>query len=170
MKEIEALTARFSEARNALVASRTELEDEQDALVRKYLPKVKRQIAAAREARERLAEAIAESPELFVKPRTVTFHGIRVGFVKGKGEIEFDDAEQVVRLIRKHYPEQFDVLVKTSYRPVKKALANLTASELRKLGIEVAETGDQVFIRDAASDVDKWIEALLEREPEEVEA
>ena len=33
-----------------------------------------------------LRAALAASPELFVKPRTQIFHGIKVGFVKGKGK------------------------------------------------------------------------------------
>jgi hypothetical protein len=96
-----------------------------------------------------------------VKPRTVILHGIKVGYRKATGKIEFDDAEQVVKLIRKHFPDQFDVLVKVEETPVKKALANLTAAELKKLGIEVSDSGDEVEIRDTASDVDKLVSALL---------
>ena len=167
LKEIEGKTLKYADARSALAASLAALEDELRQVKRKYLAGIKRQVATAKEARERLHEAVAESPELFVKPRTVTVHGIKVGFQKGKGEIEFDDVDQVVKLIRKHHPDQFDVLVKTSHKPIKKALANLPAADLKKLGIQVAETGDEVVIKDAAGEVDKLVEALLAEEIEE---
>lgn len=169
MKEIEALTKRFADERNTLAASMAELEEAKRALEKKYLPRLKTIVGIAKAARQKLADAIEANPQLFVKPRTAIFHGVRVGLQKAKGEIEFDDVDQVVKLIRRHFPEQFDALVKTTHKPVKKALANLSAAELKKLGIEVTETGDAVFIKDAAGEVDKLVEALL-REEEEIEA
>lgn len=170
MQEIEKKAQHYAEARAVLAAQITALEDEITSLKRRRLSIIKKQVSAAKVAREALYVVINESAELFDKPRTQTFHGIRVGLQKGKGEIAFDDVDQVVKLIRKHRADDFDLLVKTTYKPIKKALANLPAAELKKLGIEVAETGDVVFIKDAAGDVDKLVNALLGDVDEEVEA
>lgn len=170
MKEIEALTKRYADATGALGGTLGELEERKKKLQREYLPQIKRQVTAARNAKAVLSEAIDESPELFVKPRTVTFHGVRVGFQKAKGRIEFDDADQVVKLIRKHFPEQFDVLVKTTERPVKDALAQLSAADLKKLGINVVADSDEVVIKDASGEIEKLVEALLRDESEEIAA
>jgi len=170
MIEIEALTKRYADATGTLGSTLGELEERKKKLQREYLPQIKRQVTAARNAKAVLSEAIDDSPELFVKPRTVTFHGVRVGFQKAKGRIEFDDAEQVVKLIRKHFPEQFDVLVKTTERPVKDALAQLSAADLKKLGINVVADSDEVVIKDASGEIEKLVEALLKDEPEEVAA
>lgn len=170
MKHIEELTRRFADERNTLATSIAELEEAKRTLEREFLPRIKALVRTAKAARQKLADAIETSPELFAKPRTAIFHGVRVGLQKAKGEIEFEDVDQVVKLIRRHFPDQFDALVKTTHKPIKKALANLTAAELKKLGIEVTETGDAVFIKDTAGEVDKLVQALLREEPEEVEA
>lgn len=170
MKDIEAYTKRYADCAAALASTIAELEDRKTKLSREYLPVIKREVTLARNAKASLSAAIDASPELFVKPRTVTFHGVRVGFQKAKGRIEFDDADQVVKLIRKHFPEQFDVLVKTTERPVKDALAQLPASDLKKLGINVVADSDEVVIKDASGEIEKMVEALLREEPEEVAA
>jgi hypothetical protein len=170
MIEIESLTKRYAEAAAALGDAVTALEEAKRRLQREHLPAIKRLAARARDARAALAGAIAESPQLFQRPRTVTFHGVRVGIVKRPGRIEFDDAERVVALVRKLYPEQFDVLVKTSYRPVKEALAQLQAADLKRLGITLVADSDEVVIKDASGEIERLVEALLAEEPETVQA
>lgn len=169
MQEIEVQTKRFSEARTDLATYVAALEDEKRNLVRKYLAGIKRRVAAAKVEREALHVMIAESPELFEKPRSQAFHGVRVGYRKGNGKIEFDDAGRVIELIRKHFKSEFETLVKVTYKPDKEALEKLDAADLKKLGITVADTGDVVFIKEAASDVDRLVKALLEDESEEGE-
>ncbi len=60
------------------------------------------------------------------------------------------------------------MLIATSERPAKEALANLTAAELKKLGISVTDGGDAVFIKPADSAVDKMVDALLKDATAEV--
>ncbi len=170
IRDIEALTKRYADARGLLSDTVAACNFERDQVARNYLPRMKQQAAKAKEIAAELKAAIEASPALFQKPRTQIFHGVKIGFRKATGKIEFDDAGHVVKLIRKHFPDQFDVLVKTTETPIKKALENLSVSELKKLGIEVAETGDVVLIKDTASDVDKLVAAFLEEGAEEVEA
>jgi hypothetical protein len=168
MKDIEALAKRYADARGMLSDIVAALNYEREQVLRNYLTRLKRQVASAKGAEAELKSAIEASPALFEKPRTQVFHGVKVGFRKSTGKLEFDDPDQVVKLIRKHFPEQFDVLVKTAETPIKEALANLTAAELKKLGVEVAESGDVVLVKDAAGEVDKIVKALLK--DEELEA
>jgi phage host-nuclease inhibitor protein Gam len=158
---IELQARNYANAREKLATTVACLNDELDDVKKKYLARIRAQVAEAKTVQAGLRALIEAAPELFVKPRTVILHGIKVGYRKATGKIEFDDADQVVKLIRKHFPEQFDVLVKIEETPVKKALANLTAAELKKLGIEVSDSGDEVEIRDTAGDVDKLVAALL---------
>ncbi len=167
MNEIDAGAARYATMRGQLAGHVRELADGIERLKREHLGAIKRAVARAKAAGADLSALIEASPELFAKPRTQILHGIKVGFRKGSGKLEFDDADQVVKLIRKHYPEQFDVLVKTTEKPIKSALEQLTAAELKKLGIVVEDTGDVVLIKDTTSDIDKLVTALLkEEEPE----
>lgn len=170
MNRIEQQAKRYSEARQKVVDIVTNLQEAMDVLKKTEMPKLRRAIAAAAEQHDQLKALIEEAPELFAKPKTQTFHGIRLGFVKGKGKIEWEDAEQVVRLIKKHFPEQADVLIVTTEKPAKDALNNLTAAELKKLGISVSEGGEAVFIKPTDSAVDKMVDALLKAATEEVPA
>lgn len=170
LNEIDGKTRTYADARAALAEAVATLQEGIEGLKRKHLGVIKRRVAGARDAQAALHADIEASPELFIKPRSVTLHGVKVGFQKGKDKLEFDDADQVVRLIRKQFPEQFDVLVKTTEKPVKDALQQLSAAELKRLGITVEDTGDVVLIKDTASDVDKLVTALLKEEIEEAEA
>lgn len=171
MKEIEAQTKKYAERRAELATLVQALEDEKRDLVKRRIEGIKRKISQTIVEREALHVLLGESPALFVKPRTVEFHGVRVGFKKGAGKIEIEDESRTVELIRKHRTEEeFDVLVKTVYKPVKDALANLPAGELKKLGVTVEDTGDVVLIKDAAGAVDKLVKALLKEEPDEAGA
>jgi hypothetical protein len=125
---------------------------------------MKIQVSIAKEKKLILSNAIEESPDLFIKPRTIIFHGIKIGLEKGKGKIEWSDDDQVVRLIEKNFPEQVDILIQTKKKPLKKALANLSVQDLKKLGITVEDIGDIVVIRPVDSDVDKLVEALLKED------
>lgn len=161
MIEIEVLTKKFADARALLGDRVSALNDEIDTAKKAHMRGIKGAVATAAAAQDELAEALEGSRALFEKKKTQTFHGIRVGFQKGKGRIEFGDADKVVELIQKYFPDEFDVLVKTTKAPIKKAIANLPAASLKKLGIEIDEAGDAVFIKPVDSEVDKMVDALL---------
>lgn len=161
MNDIEVLTKKFADTRAVLGDRVAALNEEIELSKRRHLRGIKGAVATAAAAQDELQAALIESRELFTKPKTQTFHGIRVGFQKGKGKIEFDDADQVVKLIYKHFPEQADVLVKKTEEPVKKALSSLSAGELKRLGITVHDAGEAVFIKPVDSEVDKMVDALL---------
>lgn len=158
---LEALTKSYADAREGLAIVMREVEDERRRVLRRRLATIKRLAAAATAAKEELARAIEDSPEQFKRPRTMLFHGIRVGFAKGKGKVSFADEAGVVKLIRKHFPEKFDVLVKTTEKPLKDPLAQLTVDELKKIGCSVTDAGDQVVIKAADNEIDKLVDALL---------
>ena len=86
---------------------------------------------------------------------------------KGKGKICIDDPAMAIKLIRKHFPEQADVLIKTEEKPVAKAIGQLTVPELKRIGGTVEEAGDQVVIKPTDSEVDKLISALIADATEE---
>jgi len=161
LSEIEAMAKTYSLSRAVLSERVQALEAEIEALKRKRLPGIKRAVEDAAEKQARLQAAVEGSPELFVKPRTMIFHGIKLGFQKSKGRLEWASEEQVVRLIRKHYPEQADTLIKVTEKPVKSALLQMSAQELKKIGVTVKDTGDQVVVKSTDSEIDKLVSALL---------
>lgn len=171
LTELEKTTKYFSDARRSLAEKVQSLEDEMTALKRRHLPGIRKAVEVAAEKQAILKAAIEESPELFKKPRTVIFWGVKVGFQKQKGKIEIDkaDYDRVVKLIKKHYPDTWETYVQIKEKPMASTLEQLSAAELKKLGITVTETGDAVLIKSTDSEIDKLVNALL-KDSEDVEA
>lgn len=161
LTDIEPNAKAYAEARSKVVEIVTQLNDAIEALKRDHMPALKRAITKAAEKHDQLKQIIEANPTLFVKPRTVIYHGVKLGMQKGKGGISFDDADQVVRLIKRHFPEQADVLVVTTEKPAKDALAQLTVADLKKVGCTVVDAGDAVVIKPTDSEVDKLVDALM---------
>ena len=151
----------FSQSRALLAQRVTALQDGITALRRDHLPGIKRALARAAEVEAQLKALVEANPGAFEKPRTQVFSGVKVGFMKGKGALEMADADAVVARIKRLMPEQADVLIKTVERPVKDALAQLSAADLKRLGVTVTDASDQVVIKPVDSEVDKMVDALL---------
>lgn len=165
---IEKRAAAYAVAREHLANIVSAMNEGIETIKRDHMKRLKKAVSAAAEEHDALKALIESAPDCFIKPRTIVLYGIKLGYQKGKGKIEWDDADQVVRLIKRHFPEQADVLIATSERPAKEALAQLTAAELKKLGISVTDGGDAVFIKPADSAVDKMVDALLKDATAEV--
>lgn len=170
MKEIEARAEKLAKAlaeRDSIVAA---LEEAITALKASELPKLRKAVARVAEHHDALKAMIEASPELFVKPKTVILHGVRVGYQKGKGGIAWDDADAVVQLILKHLPDQAEQLIRWTGKPLKEAINQLDVATLKKIGCRVVDTGELVIIKAVDSDFDRLAEALLKDATEEARA
>lgn len=165
---IDTLAKHYATARTVLADTVNELEAELAVIHRRYINRIKAAAAKAQDASAALRSAVEGAPELFVKPRTFTLHGIKVGYQKGKGRLEFD-TEAVIERIHKHCPELQDTLVRVKFELVKDALANLDVATLRKLGCSVVDADDQVIVKAADTAVDKLVAKLLDEGAKAVE-
>lgn len=157
-------------ARDTLTERATALHDELEGAKRRSMIGLRNSVAKVAQAQSELLALIDDAPHLFIKPKSMVLHGLTLGYRKGKGSIDWDDDEQVVKLVRKHFPEQFEVLIKVTEKPVKTAMANLSVAELKKIGVTVEDTGDVAFAKDATATVDKLVKALLKGAEEEAAA
>jgi hypothetical protein len=162
LDHIEDLTRAYSRERAALADRIGDLETELTAIRRRRLRGIRSALARTQDAQAELQAAVAGAPELFVKPRTVTIDGIRVGIMKGKGKIAWDDDDQVCRLIDRHFAASADTLTRTTRKPVAAALKELNVAELKRIGCRVEETGDQVVVKPQDSELDKLVGRLLD--------
>lgn len=161
LETIMRLTREYA-ARRAVLAERVQsLQEEMDALQRSKMRGIKAALATTQDAQAALENALKAEPELFEKPRTITVDGIKVGYAKGKGKLEWEDDARVVALIEKHFPEQADVLIAVEKKPVKDALNQLTVAELKKLGVTAEDVGDKIVIKAQDSAIEKLIKKLL---------
>jgi len=169
LSEIEKLAKEFSDARTVLRDRVEVLEEGMRALKKRYLPGIRNAVERAKEIRAKFADAINDSPVLFLKPRTMTLFGIRFGIEKQKGKLEWEDKNVVIKLIKKLFPDSWETYVKVKEDPMKKTLGTLPSADLKKLSIQVTETGDAVVIKPVDSEVDKLVDALLNEKKNEEE-
>ncbi len=164
MNEIELKAKAFHECRSLLAERVQNLRDEQEAIKRRLLTGIKNALARFRDAHAQLLELVESHPELFEKPKTRTLHNVRVGWVKQRGKLEIEDAERVVELIEKLLPDQAAALIRTKKDPDKKALGELPARDLKRLGVRVTEDTEAPFVKPADDGIDKLLDALLSDE------
>lgn len=161
MARIERLSGCYARQRAELAERLQALEEEITQAKRRRMRGIKGALARTQDAQDTLRRAIAAHPELFRRPKTLTVHGVRVGLMKAKGKIAWEDPAQVVRLIRKHLPEQVETLIQVRENPARGALAQLSAAELKRIGCTVADTGEQPLIKPQDGEVDKLVDRLL---------
>ena len=161
LEQIAKATRQFADARRELSALVDATNRRMRLLYEDNLHQIRKLLARTTDSHAALEALILAAPELFARPRTIVVHGVKIGLRKGKGGLEWDDEEQVVRLIKKLFPDQADVLIRTTEQPVKNALAELPAADLKRLGVTVEETGDVPVIQPADSVVDKVVKAFF---------
>jgi hypothetical protein len=163
LSDIQKLVKDFSDARAELRERVEVLEAGMRALKARYLPAIRKAVERAKEKQDLLWAAIDGSRDLFVKPRTLTLFGIRFGVEKQKGKIEWakEATAGIVKMIKKFFPDSWETYVRVKETPMKKTLATLPSADLKRLGIQVADTGDAVTIKPVDSEVDKLVDALL---------
>lgn len=162
LDDIEQLAERYAEDRGAVADQVMALQAAIDQAKRAALPAIRQAVCRASESRDRLQAAIEEGKGLFRRPRTRVFSGIRVGLQKSKGKVQFDDEEKVIARIRAQLPkDQAELLIRTKESVHKPGVYDLTAGDLKRLGIRVTDDCDQVVVKPTDDDVDKLVDALL---------
>lgn len=168
LSEIETLTRHFSTARDELVERAVNLRDEIEAVKRKHLKRLKFASDATAAAQAALHAAIDANRELFDKPRSVIFHGIKVGLQKGKDGVEYADLDQLVSLMKLHGPETVERLCKVTYKPLQQSLLALDDTDLKRIGCTRRAGTDSVLIKPADAGIDKLIATFLSAAAEEI--
>lgn len=159
---IDVLTRKYSDARAAVSGRVSTYQEELRALQKRHIPAIKQAAGIAAQRQAELQAELTAHPELFVKPRTITLHGIKVGYQKGKGQMLITDEERSIALIRKFLPDRAEVLIKSKESVVRAVASELPVADLRRIGIEIVDTGDSVFIRAVDGDIEKLVTQLLE--------
>ncbi|MCL5236340.1 MAG: hypothetical protein M1353_00635 [Nitrospirae bacterium] len=170
LNELEQKTKQYHFAEDALAEAIRRMEDEIADVTRRHMRGIKLRFERTKEAYEDLYAEIVSAPDVFTKPKTRTINGVVCGFKKSKGMVAIADEAVTIRLIEKHFNQDMaDTLIKTTKKCIKKALANLPASDLKKIGVNVEETGDKAVIALAASDTEKLIAAFRKKYMEDAQ-
>jgi arsenate reductase-like glutaredoxin family protein len=155
--------ARHLATARAIASSRVQnLQAEIDRLRKRHLLGIIAAAATVKECENALRQEIEQHPELFERPRTVVFHGIKVGYQKGKGKLVYGDEAKVCELIRKKLGDKAGSLIKVTETPIAAALLNLDAGTLQKLGCTIEDTGDQIVIKAVDGEMEKLLKRFLD--------
>jgi hypothetical protein len=168
MQDIEIETRQFAKAKRALDEIMGEITSETEALKKKYLPRIRSVMNTVTMDHAELYRMIGENPDLFTKPRTQIIDGVRVGFSKGTGTLAIEDPETTIKLIRKHFEDQADILIRTTYEPAKAAIKKLDEAQLKKIGCAIEGKEDRVIIEETDTQINKILGSLLKFQVEEL--
>ena len=167
MNEIVDLCNAFARARDALEEVRDDVREEHRRVLRRRLRGLKARAADVAVAKEALLEAVAAAPELFEKPRTRAFAGIKVGFRAQAPELVIVDEARTVALIGEVMSDREDELVRTKKTVDRPALRKMPDADLAAIGAKLEDRGDKTVVAAAATDLDKLVGALLDGLEEE---
>lgn len=168
MQAVQSAARLFAAAHSKLAGAVRFVEDAMRRLKRENRPDL---LAACKEfekSGDRLKELLERHRELFDDPKTLMIDGVRVGWRKQKGKLEFAyDADETVARIKKFFGETVaDRYIRTKEVPDKKALEKLSASDLKKIGVSIVDDGEAPVMEIVEGEVEKALAALLKEEKE----
>jgi uncharacterized membrane protein YccC len=167
---IDQLAAAYEWQRRSLYELIEQLERKMTEVKAVALPSIRQQVGETAAARDALHNAIDEARTLFEKPRTRTFHGIKVGLQKAKGQVEIDDEERTIKRIRETLiKDQAELLIRVRETVDKNAVRDIEPTDLKSFGIRIGKDRDTVVVKPQDSEVGKLVDALLARDEEELD-
>lgn len=172
MDEILDLGRQYAEARRKLLDLASVVQEAQRQVLAAQWDYLIRLRDEAKTCEDALQDALQRAPALFSggkdTPRTRTVDGVKIGYQKHPGTLEWGDAAQVVAAIRKHMPEaEAACLIRVKEEPIRQALKGLPVKTLARLGVRLTEDDDQIVIKPVNTDMEKVLKAMLSDEPEE---
>ena len=162
IEALELLCRAYSEANAALAETTDLIREERRAAIEKYEGSLRERLLNLRGARESLRAAIDASPDLFVKPKTLTFGDVKVGWRKQPGKIRRTKPEdKVIAEIRRKLPAHEPVLIKVKESLIAAGLRALDAKSLAGIGVRIEDVDDQMVLTSITDDLDVLVAGLL---------
>lgn len=162
LEHIEILTRAYAVSSNSLKDKIQALQDELDAVEKKHRQPMLFAGANLAGCYKQLESAIDAARDTFEKPRTQVFSNVKVGLAKQKGKTIVDDEARTINLIRVKLPkDQAELLISVKESVFKPGVADLTAADLKRLGIRIEDDTDRVVIKLMDAAVEKAIKAIV---------
>lgn len=164
LKELEALARDYSDRQGVLERRVRDAEAAVSAAKRGHVAGIRRAAQAAAERKERLMDFVRAHGDLFVKPRTRTFFGIRVGLRKQPGKVT--TSPQTIGLIERLMADKADSLISVTKKVKAAALRDLSSRELLSIGATAGTSSDKVVVEQPDGEFDKLVDAYLDGDPD----
>lgn len=155
---------RYRQARDRMAAVIVGYQAAVSEATAPHLPPLREALTALNAAEVILRDAVeASPPTLWQRVRTRLIHGIKLGWQKSRGKVEWDDEQKVIERIRRLLPAaQAELLIRPGKESVHRpGVYDLTAADLRRLGIRITDDCDSVVIRDQQGDINRLVDSML---------
>ena len=159
MQELEKMTNDYAKCFSALRDDVEALNWEIEEIKNKHLGAIREKVNLAKSAESKLKKSIVECEACFNKPKTLVLHGIKIGFQKKKGTINF--ADNSIDLIKSKLQKHEPALLITKQSISKTYAQRLSVAEIKSIGGEVVADKDEIVIKSVDSNVDKLVNQLL---------
>jgi phage host-nuclease inhibitor protein Gam len=159
--QIEQLCGRFAAQRKVLAQKMAKLDQELSRVKRRYVTDIKHHASMVAETEADLAAAIEAAPEFFEKPKTKIIHGIKVGFRKGTGKLDWEDDAQILARLKKRFGADADDYIITTEKPSRDALKCLDEAVLGKLGVVIVDADEQVVVKPVETEIEKLVKTIM---------
>lgn len=164
---IQKRAASLSAYRDKLSALFMTLQTNLDTVKNGSLAEIKAVARQVAKEHNELADVIRAHPELFDRPRTYVVDGIKFGMHKQAGSLDWEDDARLIKRIRALVdqgamtPEQADLCINTTEKPVASALAQLDDALLKRLGVTLEGAGDEPLIKSVDSTIEKAVTSVI---------
>ena len=164
LDKIEDQAREYAAANAATLRLADELKAAIAAVCAAHVGKIKTAAQAAAVEREALMELLKDAADLFAAPRrSLTVDGVRVGWKKERGKVVITDEAAVVKRIEERLPtDQAELLIRRTAKVHKPGVFDLTAADLKRLGIKIEDDTDAPFIKDIEVPIDKLVKGLMD--------
>lgn len=167
LADVQKRASVLSQSRDHLSGLFATLEAGIEIVKKGSLPEIQKLARQISKQHTELNQLIAANPAMFDKPRTYVVDGLKFGLQKKPGKLEWDSDAALITRIKKAVeadaltPEQQDLLINTTEKPVAKALEKLDGKLLKRLGVTISSDTDEVLIKSVDSDVEKAVNAVI---------
>jgi hypothetical protein len=161
MVEIETRAKALADARAAMQRTVHILREGIKRVTDRHIDDLRQLAADVGVEHQALLDLIKAHPELFEKPRSAAFHGVTVGYQKGKGKITYADADKVIERITKALPDQLDDLAPATRKLSHTALEQLDGKALKAIGVALVNDGDKPYVKTPGDEIDKFVAGIV---------
>ena len=161
LSDIEQAARDFSAKSKTLRNYHEELNSKIEALKQEYIEDIKQASCDAGESYQMLLTLINDASDLFKDKKSMTVSGVKFGYQKKKGKLEIINEDVTISKLKELYGDNASLYINTKISVVKKALDNLPASDLKKLGVNIVQDTDVAFVKLTDDEVQKLIEAMI---------
>lgn len=161
LERINFAASDYLEASVALADLSRDIEAGHDAVNEQYESDLGSALSTLLKAKTKLEIRIQGSPELFEKPKTIVFDGVKFGLKKGPGVMNMPSDKVLLKRLKANHKDVFDNLPRDPKVPGKSFFKNWSVKALRALGIGISGAKDVVTIALVQSETEERIETLL---------